>query len=139
MSFQASVIPSGNATAVEVPAEVVKALACDIDMSQGAMLFCNAGMIFYLCRKSAHMSLNIKNSEVYELASELARMTGESMTTVVLEALRKQREELLRQRQKDVRTQALMATARRCAAHIVTPVKAVDHGAVLYDERGMPQ
>ena len=34
------------------------------------------------------MSLNIKNAEAYNLAHELARLTGHSMTTVVLEALR---------------------------------------------------
>ena len=47
------------------------------------------------------MSLNIKNTEAYDLARELARLTGHSMTTVVLEALRKQREQLLRQQQKE--------------------------------------
>ena len=85
------------------------------------------------------MSLNIKNAEAVELASELARLTGHSMTTVVLEALRKQRDELLRQQQKDARVQALMGIARRCAMHIVQPVKAVDHGAMLYDDHGMPR
>ncbi len=85
------------------------------------------------------MSLNIKNTEAYELARELARLTGHSMTTVVLEALRKQREQLLRQQQKDARVQDLMAIAQRCAQHVAQPVKAVDHGDMLYDERGMPQ
>ncbi len=85
------------------------------------------------------MSLNIKNTEAYDLARELARLTGHSMTTVVLEALRKQREQLLRQQQKDARVQDLMAIAQRCAQHVAQPVKAVDHGDMLYDERGMPQ
>jgi antitoxin VapB len=85
------------------------------------------------------MSLNIKNTEVYELARELARLTGRSMTTVVLEALRQQRELLLRQQQRDTRVQELMAIGQRCAAHIALSVKAVEHGDMLYDERGMPQ
>lgn len=85
------------------------------------------------------MSLNIKNTEAYELARELARLTGHSMTTVVLEALRQQREQLLLAQQKDVRVQDLMAIAQRCAQHITQPVKAVDHGDMLYDERGLPQ
>lgn len=85
------------------------------------------------------MSLNIKNAEAYELARDLARLTGHSMTTVVLEALRQQREQLLRQQQKDVCVQDLMAIAQRCAQHITQPVKAVDHGDMLYDERGLPQ
>jgi len=85
------------------------------------------------------MSLNIKNAEAYDLASELARLTGRSMTTVVLEALRRQRDEVLRQQQKAARVQELMAIAQRCAAHITQPVQAVDHGDLLYDEHGMPQ
>ncbi len=85
------------------------------------------------------MSLNVKNAEAYELASELARLTGRSMTRVVLEALRQQREELLRQEQKGARVQALLAIAQRSAAHIVQPAGAVNHGDLLYDERGMPQ
>ena len=85
------------------------------------------------------MSLNIKNAEAYDLASELARLTGRSMTTVVLEALRQRRAELLRQEQKDVRVQELMAIAQRCAAHITQPAQAVNHGDMLYDARGMPQ
>lgn len=85
------------------------------------------------------MSLNIKNAEAYDLASELARMTGRSMTTVVLEALRQQRDEVLRQQQKAARVQELMAIAQRCAAHITQPAQAVDHGDLLYDAHGMPQ
>lgn len=61
------------------------------------------------------------------------------MTTVVLEALSKQREELAPHLQQEARVQELMAIAQRCAAHIAQPVKAVDHGDMLYDERGMPQ
>jgi antitoxin VapB len=74
------------------------------------------------------MSLNIKNAEAYALASELARLTGNSMTTVVLEAL-----------QKETRVQELMAIGQRCAAHIVQPVNAVDHGDLLYDAHGLPR
>ena len=85
------------------------------------------------------MSLNIKNAEAYDLANELARLTGRSMTMVVLEALRQQRDEVLRQQQKAARVQELMAIAQRCAAHITQPVQAVAHGEMLYDERGLPQ
>lgn len=85
------------------------------------------------------MSLNIKNAEAYDLASELARLTGRSMTMVVLEALRRQRDEVLRQQQKAARIQELMAIAQRCAAHTTQPTQAVDHGDMLYDERGLPQ
>ena len=85
------------------------------------------------------MSLNIKSTEAYNLASELARLTGHSMTAVVLDALRKQREQLQRQQQKEARVQELMAIAKRCAAHIDQSARALDHGDMLYDERGLPQ
>lgn len=37
-------------------------------------------------------ALNIKNEEAYKLVKELADLRGESMTTVVIEAVRKQLE-----------------------------------------------
>ena len=85
------------------------------------------------------MSLNIKDREVYDLASELARLTGKSMTAVVRDALRQQREQVERQQQKDIRVAELMAIAARCAAHINAPAAAIDHGDMLYDEQGLPQ
>jgi antitoxin VapB len=83
------------------------------------------------------MSLNIKNREAYELARELARLTGASMTEVVLSALRKQRAEVRKQQQRQ--KQQLMAIAQRCAAHIQQPARAVEHGELLYDEAGLLQ
>lgn len=82
------------------------------------------------------MSLNIKNQEAYDLARELARLSGTSMTDVVLDALRTQRAEVRRQRQQ--RKQQLMAIAQRCAAHIQQPTRAVAHDDMLYDEAGLP-
>jgi antitoxin VapB len=85
------------------------------------------------------MSLNIKNGEVYRLASELAELTGQSMTAIVLDALRKERQQIDSRQQKQARVDELMAIGRRCADHIKQPVAAVDHDDMLYDERGMPQ
>jgi antitoxin VapB len=85
------------------------------------------------------MSLNIKNKEAYDLASELSRLTGRSMTAVVLDALRQQQEQLMREQQKQGRAEELMQIAQRCAAHIKQPAAATHHGDMLYDERGMPQ
>lgn len=85
------------------------------------------------------MSLNIKNKEVYTLASELAMMTGQSMTSVVLDALRIQRKRLSQRENTETRVQELMAIAARCAKHIRQPASAVEHGDMLYDESGMPQ
>jgi len=85
------------------------------------------------------MSLNIKNKEVYTLASDLAKMTGQSMTSVVLDALRIQRKRLSQRENTETRVQELMAIAARCAKHIRQPASAVEHGDMLYDESGMPQ
>lgn len=85
------------------------------------------------------MALNIKNEEAHALAMELAQITGQSMTTVVLEALRAQRALLQRRQDADVRFQELMAIGARCADHIHSPVSATDHGSLLYDAKtGMP-
>lgn len=84
------------------------------------------------------MGLNIKNREAHELAAELAKLTGKSMTVVVIEALRSQLKQVQRHREKETRLQELMAIGQRCAAHIHHPVTAMQHGEMLYDETGMP-
>lgn len=78
------------------------------------------------------MSLNIKNAEAYNLASEIAQLTGRSMTAVVIDALRQQLNHIQRQQQKEKRVQELMAIGQRCAAHIKQPVSAQAHGDMLY-------
>jgi antitoxin VapB len=44
------------------------------------------------------MSLNIKNEETHRLAQELARLTGESMTAAVTEAVRERLDRVRRER-----------------------------------------
>lgn len=85
------------------------------------------------------MSLNIKNPEVYRLAQELAAIKGQSMTAVVLEALRKERLRVGESGQRGVDVDELLAIGKRCAAHIQLPARAVEHGKILYDDSGMPQ
>ena len=85
------------------------------------------------------MSLNIKNEEAYLLASELSRLTGQSMTAVVLDALRRRRQQLDQQQKKATQRKELMAIAKRCAAHLHPPLSAVQHGELLYGEDGLPQ
>jgi len=85
------------------------------------------------------MSLNIKNREAHNLASELAKLTGQSMTAVVIDALYQYRERIKRLQQKEKHTQELMAIGQRCAVHIKYPVTAQEHGDILYDEQGLPQ
>ncbi len=83
------------------------------------------------------MHLNIKNDEAHRLASELANLTGESLTTAVTAALR---ERLERERMRRGRTRVakrLMAIGARYAAlpdaGPETPEEILD-----YDENGLP-
>jgi antitoxin VapB len=83
------------------------------------------------------MGLNIKSPEAHELAAELARLTGESMTRAVTEAIRERLEREQRRLDKEARVAELLAIARRCAAY---PRR--DHRSLedfLYDERGLPR
>ena len=86
------------------------------------------------------MSLNIKNEETCRLARELARFTGETMTGAITVALRERLERERRQRGVNARLTKMRAIADRCARLVReggTP--AVEHGELLYDERGLPK
>jgi antitoxin VapB len=83
------------------------------------------------------MTLNIKNPETHRLATELARLTGETLTQAVTEAVRERLERVSRQHQKATATE-LLAIGQRCAAHLHTPATSVEHAALLYDELGLP-
>jgi antitoxin VapB len=83
------------------------------------------------------MSLNIKDREAHKLAQTLAKETGESMTHAVTEALRERLRRVQRQRRPEATIAELLAIGRRCASTL--KAKPIDHGALLYDERGMPR
>ena len=84
------------------------------------------------------MSLNIKNGETHELARELSQMTGESMTEAVTVAVRERLIRLRRERGGSL-AERLLAIGRDSAAHLHEPYRSVDHGELLYDERGLPR
>ena len=83
------------------------------------------------------MTLNIKNPETHRLATELARLTGETLTQALTEALRERLERVSRQHQKATDVE-LMAIGRHCAAHLHTPATSVERATLLYDEQGLP-
>ena len=85
------------------------------------------------------MSLNIKNEETCRLARELARLTGETMTGAVTVALRDRLEREKRLRSADALAETLHAIGQRCAKLMGPGPSAVDHGDLLYDERGLPK
>lgn len=72
------------------------------------------------------------------MAQELARLTGESLTGAVSEAIR---ERLERVRQKPTKNLAerILEIGRDCAAHLKEPYKSIDHGELLYDDKGLPK
>lgn len=84
------------------------------------------------------MSLNIKNEETHRLARELAARTGESVTAAVTEAVR-QRLERVRSDIGGKLAQRLVAIGKDCAKHLSDTSRSLDHGKLLYDERGMPR
>jgi antitoxin VapB len=84
------------------------------------------------------MGLNIKNEEAHRLARELARATGESMTAAVSEAIRERLERVRGNSKKDL-VERILDIGRDCAAHLKEPFKSVDHGDLLYDEKGLPK
>ena len=84
------------------------------------------------------MGLNIKSEETHRLVRELASLTGESMTAAVTEAVR---ERLARLRRDEATGLAdrLLAIGKDCATRLKEPFRTVDHGDLLYDERGLPR
>jgi len=82
------------------------------------------------------MSLNIKDAEVHKLAQAISRATGESMTSVVKQALR-ERYARIEQRKGRAGVEELLAIADRAAALVKAPY--ADHADLLYDENGLPK
>jgi len=84
------------------------------------------------------MSLNIKSEEAHRLAQELARLTGESMTAAVTEAVRERLDRVRRERAAGLEDR-LLAIGKDCAARLKEPFRSADHGELLYDEQGLPR
>ena len=85
------------------------------------------------------MSINIKNEETCRLASDLAKLTGETMTGAITVALRERLARERSERSAEARVQRLLAIGKRCAAMLRDGPSAVEHGDFLYDERGLPK
>ena len=82
------------------------------------------------------MQMNIKNAEAYAIASELAGLTGESLTHVVLEALRAQHKRLSR----EAKIAEIREFCRETRAMMSPEYLAFDIDTELYDEEtGLPK
>jgi antitoxin VapB len=84
------------------------------------------------------MALNIKNPETHRLVEELARRTGESMTTAVTTALR-ERLDRVRLEQGVSLSDRLLAIGQDCAKRLKEPFRSTDHADLLYDDQGLPR
>ncbi len=82
------------------------------------------------------MHLNIKNDEAHKLATELADMTGESLTSAVTVALRERLARERRRRHPDRAVAQLMKIGGRYAA-LADTGRSPDE-ILGYDEDGLP-
>ncbi|WP_281019329.1 MULTISPECIES: type II toxin-antitoxin system VapB family antitoxin [unclassified Minwuia] len=82
--------------------------------------------------------LNIKNEEVFRLATELSALTGDSKTRVVLDALRQRLREVRRTQDRQALSNALMQIGAECAGHVRGHAVSGDHDE-LYGEDGLPE
>jgi antitoxin VapB len=84
------------------------------------------------------MSLNIKNEETHRMAKELSRLTGESMTVAVSEAVRERLQRVRGNSRKGL-AERLMKIAKECSSHLKEPYKSMSVDELLYDEKGLPK
>ena len=81
--------------------------------------------------------LNIKSEDAYRIASRLSELTGESLTSVVIEALRTELERRERKLDVEAEVDRIMAIAKEIRAHMREPVSS--DTSWMYDEDGLPK
>lgn len=87
------------------------------------------------------MSLNIKNKKAHQLAAKLAKLTGETMTEAVTQALRERVERVQKERsqKEEGLAEKLVAIGKDVASRLKEPYLTADHADLLYDENGLPK
>ena len=84
------------------------------------------------------MAMNIKNPDAQRLAQQVAKLTGENLTTAISQALRERLDRLRSERKKGL-AERLLAIGRDCAPRLQEPYRSAEHGDLLYDENGLPR
>ncbi len=84
------------------------------------------------------MSLNIRNEETEQLAATLAKLTGETKTEAVTQALRERIERVRRGRTRKRLADELDEIALHCSALPVRDARTADE-IMGYDEHGLPR
>ena len=85
------------------------------------------------------MSFKIESDEILRLAEELANLTGETVDEAVNVALKERLERVRRERSVEERLRRMRAISHRTAKMLRDGPPTVDHGDLLYDERGLPK
>lgn len=83
------------------------------------------------------MALSIKDPEADRLAREVAKATGETLTTAVVQSLRERLARVRRARGPRL-SEEILKIARRCAHLPVADKRSADE-IIGYDERGLPR
>jgi len=84
------------------------------------------------------VALNIKNKEANELIEKLAKTTGENMTQAVTQAVRERLDRLAHPKKQGL-AERLLRIGKDCASRLKGPARTIDHGEMLYDEKGLPR
>lgn len=84
------------------------------------------------------MPLNIRNKQTEQLATALAKLTGETKTEAVTQALRERLERTRRTRTKRRLRDEIAQIAARCAALPVLDARHADD-IIGYDRHGIPR
>ena len=83
------------------------------------------------------MALSIKDPEADRLAREVAKVTGESLTTAVVQSLRERLARLRRPRGRPLREE-LLKIGQRCSRLPVKDRRPAEE-VIGYDENGLPR
>jgi antitoxin VapB len=90
---------------------------------------------YHLTGRKVPMALNIKDDAVHEAVKRITSITGESQAQAVATAVR----ERLARLESDELAGRLLAIGDRTARRMSADAKALDHDALLYDDRGLPR
>jgi len=85
------------------------------------------------------MGLNLKSQEAHQLAHDLASLTGESMTTAAIIAMRERLERIRKERDRETFIAESMAIAHDIAKRLGKRFSDLDPDKMLYDEKGLPK
>jgi antitoxin VapB len=85
------------------------------------------------------MPLNIRNKQAEELAGALAKLTGETKTEAVTQALRERLQRVRRARVKRRLADELDEIALHCSALPVLDRRSSAEEIIGYDENGLPR